>query len=89
MDIALKYNHDGTRWRQSVTLSNASLEDIKAEMNSNFLSLNSNKTKVVVFKPKCFRNRLCDVCLSLATGMTVRDSEVIFNQDLSFCLHIK
>ena len=72
----------------------ACLKDIKAWMTCNFLHLNSDKTEVIVFGPKHLRNTLSNQIvtldgIALASSSTVKNLGVIFDQDMSFNLHIK
>jgi len=69
---------------------------IKTWMTQNCLLLNSDKTKVVIFGPEPFREKLlhnyiitCNYIItlhgiSLASSTSVRDLGVVFDQDLSF-----
>ncbi len=72
----------------------ACLKDIKTWMSCSFLLLNLDKTEVIVLGPKHLRNTLSnDIVMlddiTLASSTTVRNLEVIFDQDLSFDSHIK
>uniref|UniRef100_A0AAQ5ZSU8 Reverse transcriptase domain-containing protein n=1 Tax=Amphiprion ocellaris TaxID=80972 RepID=A0AAQ5ZSU8_AMPOC len=70
------------------------LKDIKTWMTYNSLLLNSDKTEVIVFGPKHLRELLSKHIvtldgITLASSTTVRNLDVIFDQDMSFNSHIK
>ena len=72
----------------------ACLKDLKTWMTQNCLLLNLDKTEVVLFGPERFREKLSSYIvtlegISLASGSTVRNLGVIFDQNLSFDAHIK
>ena len=63
----------------------ACLKDINTWMTQNCLILNSDKTKVVIFGPESFREKLSSYIvtldgISLASSSTVRNLGVIFDQ---------
>lgn len=63
----------------------ACLKEIRCRITSNFLLLNSVKTKVIVFGPKILRDRLDHIItqdgVSLASDLSVGNPGVTFDQD--------
>ena len=71
----------------------ACLKDIKTWMTRNFLLLNSDKTEVLIVRPKHLRDTLSnDIAAlndnALTSDETVRNLGVIFDADLSFDSHL-
>ena len=70
------------------------LKDIKILMISNFLLLNSDKTKVMVLGLQPLRNTLSNDIVTLdgivlASSTTIRKLWSFFDQEISFNSHIK
>ena len=76
-----------------VEMLSACLKDIKTWMTMNYLSLNAEKTEVILLGPKHLRDMVSDNIISLddislSSNSSVRNLGVIIDQDLSFKAHI-
>lgn len=80
--------------RNQITKLQVYLKDIKAWMSHNFLLLISDEIEVFVLSSKNLRTMMCTQILTmdiitLVGSNTVRNLWVVFDQDVSFSVHIK